>query len=131
MMNLNAHNEYLTRKLAHYNKWLLDDEREFGKPYPGFPEDMKGKKVQSAVLSDMVSTLVGTKAVPASPVKAVKVKASRKESGPKAGTKSQLAVEIFKRLNGDKAAVIAAIQAELGMSVAGATTYFYNAKKAV
>lgn len=55
-----------------------------------------------------------------------KVKAAK---GAKTGTKQEAAVEIYKRLSGDKAAVIAAIMSELGMSTAGATTYFYNAKK--
>ena len=131
-MNLNEYNDYCSRKLAHYNAWLLDNKREFGKPYPGFPEDVKlarkGKKVESPVIGNMAAVLSGTsKAVKAAPAK----RAARKGSeGPKAGTKSQLAVEIYKRLGGDKAAVIAAIQDELKMSLAGATTYFYNAKKA-
>ena len=43
--------------------------------------------------------------------------------------RSDRALEIFKRLAGDKAAVIAAIKDELSMSDAGATTYFYNAKR--
>ena len=126
MMNMNEQNEYGTRKLEHYNKWLLDPKREFGKPYPGFPEDLKkGKKMQSPVMADMAATLAGTKAKP------VKAKAARKGSeGPKAGTKSQLAVDIYKRFSGNKGQTIAAIQDELKMSLAGATTYFYNAKKA-
>lgn len=129
MMNLNEYNDYCTRKLAHYNKWLMDDKREFGKPYPGFPEEMKkGKKVESPVIGNMVGAILGTAKAPKA---AVKAKAARKGSeGPKAGTKSQLAVEIYKRFGGDKAAVIQAIQDELKMSLAGATTYFYNAKKA-
>lgn len=27
------------RRLDHYNAWLMDPKREFGKPYPGYPED--------------------------------------------------------------------------------------------
>lgn len=30
---------YYERKHQHYNAWLMDDSREFGVPYPGFPED--------------------------------------------------------------------------------------------
>ena len=131
MMDLNEYNDYCTRKLAHYNAWLLDTKREFGKPYPGFPEELKlakkGKKVESPVIGNMAAVLSGTAKAP----KATAKRAARKGSeGPKAGTKSQLAVEIYKRLAGDKAAVIQAIQDELKMSLAGATTYFYNAKKA-
>jgi hypothetical protein len=127
-MDLNEYNQYLTRKLAHYNKWLLDDTREFTEPYPGFPEDVKlakkGKKVESPVIGNMAQVLSGT-------AKAAPKRAARQApQGPKAGTKSQLAVDIYKRFSGDKAQTIAAIQDELQMSLAGATTYFYNAKKA-
>jgi len=123
----------LDRKLAHYNVWLLDKNREFGKPYPGFPEDLKrkGKKMQSNVIADMTEVLSGTKApVAASKAKAKPAKAAAKKSdGPRAGSKGDMALAIYKRLNGDKASVISAIQTEIGMSAAGATTYFYNAKK--
>lgn len=44
-------------------------------------------------------------------------------------TKQSKANEIFVRLGGDKEKVIAAIQTECSMTVAGATTYFYNAKR--
>jgi hypothetical protein len=130
-MDLNAHNEYLTRKLAHYNEWLLDNKREFGKPYPGFPEDLKrkGKKMQSNVIADMTETLTGAKAPVAASKAKAKPKAAKKSDGPRAGSKGDLALAIYKRLNGDKTAVISAIQTEIGMSAAGATTYFYNAKK--
>lgn len=125
VMNLNAHNDYLQRKLDHYNAWLLDDKREMGKPYPGFPEDVK-LKAGRAVLQAEAKAKVEAKAAKAAKPKAVKAKRAPKASGP---TKQDRAVEIYKRLSGDKAQVISAIQTELGMSVAGATTYFYNAKK--
>jgi hypothetical protein len=129
----NEHSEYLDRKLAHYNEWLLDPKREFGVPYKGFPEDLiktKGKKMQSNVIADMTQVLSGTKApVAASKAKAVKAKTAKKSDGPRAGSKGDMALAIYKRLNGDKASVISAIQTEIGMSAAGATTYFYNAKK--
>ena len=127
----NEHSEYLDRKLAHYNVWLLDKNREFGKPYPGFPEDLKrkGKKMQSNVIADMTEVLSGTKAAPAASKAKAKPKTAKKSDGPRAGSKGELALAIYKRLNGDKAAVISAIQAEAGMSQSGATTYFYNCKK--
>lgn len=125
VMNLNAHNDYLQRKLDHYNAWLLDDKREMGKPYPGFPEDVK-LKAGRAVLQAEAKAKVEAKAAKAAKPKAVKAKRAPKASGP---TKQERAVEIYKRLSGDKAQVISTIQTELGMSVAGATTYFYNAKK--
>lgn len=126
-MDVNAHNEYLTRKLEHYNKWLLDKTRPFGVPYAGFPEDLKprkGKKMPSNVIADMTQTLTKTKAAPA---KASVKKAKRAGASP---TKGDLALQIYKRLNGDKLTVINELQTGLGMSQAGATTYYYNAKKA-
>ena len=126
VMNLNAHNDYLQRKLDHYNAWLMDPKRELGSgPYPGFPEDVK-VKAGRAVLQAEAKAKVEAKAAKAAKPKAVKAKRAPKASGP---TKQDRAVEIYKRLSGDKAQVISAIQTELGMSVAGATTYFYNAKK--
>lgn len=123
--NLNAHNDYLQRKLDHYNAWLLDDEREFGSKYPGFPEDNQ-LKAGRAIMQAEAKAKVEAKAAKAAKPKAVKAKRAPKASGP---TKQDRAVEIFRELNGDKAAVISAIQERLEMSVAGATTYFYNAKK--
>lgn len=45
-------------------------------------------------------------------------------------TKSVRALQVYNELGGDRAKVIAALMSTLGMSKAGATTYFYNAKKA-
>ena len=41
--NTDQYQAYLTRKLKHYNEWLMDNDRDFTKPYPGFPEDKAGK----------------------------------------------------------------------------------------
>jgi hypothetical protein len=136
MMDHNEYNAYLDRKLAHYNVWLVDNSREIGKPYPGFPEDKQARPVKFRMknmqtmnafeqhASDMVARSAKPVAVKA-PKEAKEPRAPR-ASGP---TKADRALEIFKRLSGDKAAVIAAIKDELSMSDAGATTYFYNAKK--
>lgn len=147
---------YSSRKLAHYNEWLCDKSRAVGSgPYPGFPEDLerlainqtsqlKGKKMQAqmstpevaaAVINSVVATITGTAEVPeaAKPIKRKgKPPASERVKGvARAGSKLEQAIAIYTRLNGDKAATIAAIQSEAGMSQAGATTYFYNAKKAI
>ena len=143
---------YSQRKLVHYNEWLLDKARPSGVPYPGFPEDLerynriqsKGKvmeaqlstpEVAAAVINSVVTTLTGEAVVPAdaAPKKSKgKAKASERVKGvARVGSKLEQAIAIYTRLNGDKAATIAAIQSEAGMSQAGATTYFYNAKKAV
>ena len=131
----NEHNDYLTRKLAHYNQWLLDPKRTPGKPYGGFPEDIAQAKALEAYKADFAERkakgVEPRKAKVADPYKIAarppKAKKARKEgSGP---TKQDKAVEIFQRLSGDKATVISTIQDELAMSLAGATTYYYNAKK--
>jgi hypothetical protein len=143
MMDHNEYNKYLDRKLAHYNMWLVDSSREAGKPYPGFPEDKQARPVKFRMknmqtmnaFEQLESDQVQRKAKPVTPqVPALKgmtplgIKAPKapRASGP---TKADRALEIFKRLGGDKGAVIAAIKDELSMSDAGATTYFYNAKK--
>lgn len=142
MIDHNEYNKYLDRKLAHYNVWLLDKSRVAGKPYPGFPEDMqpsavkfrmKNMQVMNAFeqhasdMAERAAKSVAEKAEkPVKPPKVAKEPSAPRASGP---TKADRALEIFKRLSGDKAAVIAAIKEELSMSDAGATTYFYNAKK--
>ena len=127
----NEHNDYLQRKLAHYNAWLLDPKREVGSgPYPGFPEDIARTKGVAKLKAD-IAAKAETKAkfktmwTPTAPKKE-RAKRAKRTDGP---TKQDRAVEIYRELNGDKATVISAIQERLGMSVAGATTYFYNAKK--
>ena len=67
-------------------------------------------------------------AMPKKPAKAVK-SSEPKERVKRAGTKQEAAMAIFQRHNGNRKAVIADIKTELGMSDAGATTYFYNAKR--
>jgi len=118
---LTDENNYLTRKLAHYNEWLLDDKREFGTVYPGFPED------HPAVAAPKAAAAAEPKSTKTAKPKA---KAEKKAKSSSPGySKQDRAVEIFLEFNGDRKQVIAAIVERLAMSTAGATTYFYNAKK--
>jgi len=140
MMDHNEYNAYLDRKLAHYNVWLVDNSREAGKPYPGFPEDKQARPVKFRMKNmqtmnafqqydhDMAERRAASSLV-AKAEKAPKVAKEPKAPRASGPTKADRALEIFKRLSGDKGAVIAAIKDELSMSDAGATTYFYNAKK--
>jgi len=140
MMDHNTYNAYLDRKLAHYNVWLVDNSREAGKPYPGFPEDkqpsavkfrMKNMQTMNAFQQhdhDMAERRAASSLV-AKAERAPKVAKEPKAPRATGPTKADRALEIFKRLSGDKGAVIAAIKDELSMSDAGATTYFYNARK--
>lgn len=140
MMDHNEYNAYLDRKLAHYNVWLVDNSREAGKPYPGFPEDKQARPVKFRMKNMQTMNafqqydhdVAERRAASSLVAKAVKEpKVAKEPKAPRASgpTKADRALEIFKRLSGDKAAVIAAIKDELSMSDAGATTYFYNAKK--
>jgi hypothetical protein len=115
-----------TKRLRHYNEWLLDPKRQIGSgPYPGYPQPKGKKKMPSNVIANMTEVL--TKEVKAAPAKATAKKAKRAGASP---TKGELALQIYQRLNGDKTQVLNELQSGLGMSLAGATTYFYNAKKA-
>jgi len=136
MMDHNTYNAYLDRKLAHYNVWLVDNSREAGKPYPGFPEDKQPSAVKFRMknMQTMNAFQQNEYDIAQRKAKPVAVKEPKEPKAPKAPratgpTKADRALEIFKRLSGDKGAVIAAIKDELSMSDAGATTYFYNAKK--
>jgi hypothetical protein len=111
------HQEYLTRKLKHYNTWLGDLDRDFTSTYPGFPEDFPEKKTKKSVAKDV------SKAPAAAPVRKIRVSS-------KGATKAERAVEIvasnqkLSRVN-----MITLLQEQLGMSKAGATTYYYNSMK--
>lgn len=58
-----------------------------------------------------------------------KAVSTAKQSTKRTNTKSIRAMEIYKQFAGDRALIIGAFMSELNMSRAGATTYFYNAKK--
>ena len=117
-MNMNEQNDYGTRKLAHYNAWLLDDKRPFGKPYPGFPEDAKAEKAKRV---PKVTTKAPAKKVGKTVVKA---KAKGKE------TKLDKAKALYKaNIKLSRVNMIGLFMEKLEMSKAGATTYFYNAQK--
>lgn len=112
-----------SRKLAHYNVWLLDPKRPAGVPYPGFPEEIKMEKTRAAYVEDFTARKA---AKVVKPKAAAKAKVARNSTVP---TKQSMATQIYRDLGGDKPLVIAKIQEQLVMSLAGATTYFYNAKK--
>ena len=120
--------DFLQRKLDHYNKWLLDPKRTPGVPYGGFPEEVKLAKARAKLADEMAAKAVAKAKAPAK-VKAPKAKRARKAgAGP---TKLDRAVELFKanaKLSKDN--MIDLFRTELDMSLAGATTYYYNARKA-
>lgn len=103
--------EYCDRKLKHYNTWLGDLDREMGTTYPGFPEDFPAERTSKKAAVKQIAT------------RTVRVST-------KGATKADRAVEIVR--NNSKLArvnLITMLQEELGMSKAGATTYYYNSMK--
>lgn len=121
--------DYGTRKLAHYNVWLLDPNR---KPYPegrypGFPEDVEREQALAAYKQEYVQRAAKAKPKTEKAPKAPRVKRAKRTEGP---TKQERAVELYKaNMNLSKDNMIALLREKLDMSLAGATTYFYNAKK--
>lgn len=121
--------DYGTRKLAHYNVWLLDPNR---KPYPadrypGFPEDVEREQAVAAYKEEFIQRQAKPKAEKAP--KAPRAKRAKRMEGP---TKQERAVELYKaNMKLSKDNMIALLREKLDMSLAGATTYFYNAKKLV
>lgn len=111
-MNLIQENDLNTAKLAHYNAWLLDANREFGTTYPGFPVEM-------AVTTKRARTIAADVVVEA---------IAKRARG--TTTKLDQAKDLFKA-NGFKGRdfMIALFMTELSMSKAGATTYYYSAQK--
>ena len=121
-------NDFMQRKLDHYNAWLLNPKRKVEDgPYQGFPEEVdraaklaKGRAIMEAERA----------AKPAKPAKVVKTKVAAKRPRTGGPTKQERALEIYRDFAGQsKDNVIAIIREKLDMSPAGATTYYYNAKK--
>lgn len=118
---------YGSRKLAHYNAWLLNPKRsvEDG-PYKGFPEDLKLEKARKAIKAEYAEKAEAKAKVVA--VKPAKAKRAKKVTG--GPSKLERALEIYKaNLGMAKVNLIDKIKETLDMSPAGATTYYYNAKK--
>lgn len=116
-MKMQAHNDYLTAKLAHYNAWLLDPKRPFGVAYAGFPEEIQPAKTKRVV------------AVAPKATKKVKVSTTVLRA-PKTGTKLEQAKVLFSNTPGfSRSQIIELFMERLGMSKAGATTYYYSAQK--
>jgi len=118
-------NDFMQRKLDHYNAWLLNPKRKVEDgPYQGFPEEVD----RAAKLAKGRAIMEAERA--AKPAKVVKTKVAAKR--PRAGgpTKQDRALEIYRaNIKLSKDNVISIIREQLDMSPAGATTYYYNAKK--
>ena len=121
-------NDFMQRKLDHYNAWLLNPKRKVEDgPYQGFPDEVE----RAAKLAKGRAIMEAERAAkPVKPAKVVKTKVAAKR--PRAGgpTKQDRALEIYRaNIKLSKDNVISIIREQLDMSPAGATTYYYNAKK--
>lgn len=129
----NARNDELQDRLNHYNDWLLDDKRDQGTTYPGYPGDKAKKPTEIVVETPTVAPIKrkkGSEAVMKIENVSVKMMSTSVSRGPKAGTKQAAANKIVAFLGThEKNDVIKEIMEKLSMSKAGATTYFHNAKR--
>lgn len=121
-------NDFMQRKLDHYNAWLLNPKRKVEDgPYKGFPEEVE----RAAKLAKGRAIMEAERAAkPAKPAKVVKTKVAAKRPRTGGPTKQERALEIYRaNIKLSKDNLIAIIREKLDMSPAGATTYYYNAKK--
>lgn len=130
--NIDKKQEELTDRLRHYNEWLMDNDRDFTSPYPGYPGDAKKEKTTVVVEKPAVAPIKpkkGSKVAMKIENVGVKVQSVQVMKRPKAGTKQSLAIEIVQTMGvAKKHDAISEIMQKLSMSKAGATTYFHNAK---
>ena len=137
--NLDKHQEELTDRLKHYNEWLTDKTRNFTSLYPGYPGDAEKKNttlpgypgivVENPETTPIKSTKGSKNSMNIQNV-GVKVASTQVMKRPKASTKQANAITIVQNVGIDKKHdAIAKIMTDLGMSKAGATTYFHNARR--
>jgi hypothetical protein len=117
--------DYMQRKLNHYNEWLLNPKRAVGTgPYPGFPEDLaleRGHKITLAIHQEKIAKKKAA---------ASKPKALRARSAPGQPTKLDRAKALrVSNPGASKDTLISMFIDQLGMSKAGATTYYYSSAK--
>lgn len=152
----NDYNEFLKRKMNDYNTWLCDKNRNYSIPYPGFEEEIEmltkpPVDFPKEVLDNQAAAVKESKGKPTtrrSKGKALTKATNRRKASVKVKRESKymnntntvdVNVKVSKKtrsfelyealISKGKKAVIDAYKAELNMSDAGATTYFYNAKK--
>lgn len=118
-----------TRRLAHYNNWLINEKKTPEERYPGFPEDVHLRSARQRLMEEYVEKKAEkAKEVKPKAEKKTAPKAKRAKSAP-GESKQEKAFAIFKRIGDNKAVVIAAIQEECSMTPLGAQTYYYAARK--
>lgn len=119
------------RKLAHYNAWLGDPDREFGSIYPGFPEDWVEPVVETVAEKEVQEApKVRSRKKGRKMDESIVNKATVEVARPKVreGTKLSKAVEFVKATGkDDKQACLKAIVDGLGVTRGNASIYYTKA----
>lgn len=120
------------RRLDHYNKWLLDNNRPFGQVYPGYPDEVVENKNDSYSEVPEQSAQVSNETVALKPKKSHNrriVNKIMKGSEMSKVTKLSQATEIVKA-SASKADALAKIMEALGVTKSNAFVYYTKATKA-
>lgn len=123
------------RKLAHYNAWLGDPDREFGSIYPGFPEDWVEPVVETVVEEEMQEAPKVRSRKKGRKMEVLDQETVQTETKPKPaakpvrqGTKLSVAVTIVKEAGkDDKEACLRALVEGLSITRGNASIYYTKA----
>lgn len=128
MMNKIYDWELGQKRLDHYNKWLMDNTREFGKPYPGYPGDKNDSYSQKTVRNDRVLSVTVAKA----PKKSYNNHITTNTQGSKMTKVTNLSrATAIVKASATKAEALDKIVAELSVTRSNAFVYFTKASKAL
>ena len=117
------------KRLDHYNAWLMDNTREFGKPYPGYPEDKNDSYSVKTVQKDQVLPVTVAKKSKKRYNNHIDTHTSKGSKMTKVTNLSR-ATDIVKE-SADKATAIAKIVEVLGVTRSNAFVYYTKASKAL
>ena len=127
MMNKQYNWQDGQKRLDHYNAWLMDNTREFGKPYPGYPEDKNDSYSVKTVQKDQVLPVTVAKKSKKRYNNHIDTHTSKGSKMTKVTNLSR-ATEIVKA-SATKAEALEKIVAELSVSRSNAFVYFTKATK--
>lgn len=114
-----------TARLAHYNAWLLDPNREMGTTYPGYPADQEGADKVKRVRKIAADVVVNEMA------KKTRAASTKKSTG-KVTNRERVAAlirDLPYNTKAEKELVIGKIVDLLGVTKSNAAVYAYNAKR--
>ena len=118
------------RKLAHYNAWLGDPNRDFGSVYPGFPEDYQIPEQKDQPEEEPAKPVTKSRKKGCQVTEVVDtVKTDEKAvKGPREGTKLATATALVQATGkDDKEACLKAIVEALAVTRGNASIYYTKA----